>query len=119
MRPICPANTPRSKQIRLQLAAVIRGVISQRLIPRADGKGRVPAVEVCVATATVRECVVDSDKTRQLHDVIAAGVTPYQVVQRSIAELGAERIVGTVLNRVDPTSLEVHEYYGGYYGGRR
>jgi twitching motility protein PilT len=65
------------KQIRLQLAAVLKGVISQRLIPRSDGKGRVPAVEVCVATGTVRECIVDPDKTRTLTDTIAAGVSQY------------------------------------------
>jgi twitching motility protein PilT len=77
------------KQIRLQLAAVLKGIISQRLIPRADGKGRVPAVEVCVATATVRECIVDADKTRQLHDVIAAGVTQYgmQTFDQSLMSL--------------------------------
>jgi twitching motility protein PilT len=65
------------KQVRLQLASVLRGIVSQRLIPRADGKGRVPAVEVCVATATVRESIVDPDKTRKLPDVIAAGVSQY------------------------------------------
>ena len=65
------------KQVRLQLASVLRGIVSQRLIPRADGKGRVPAVEVCVATATVRESIVDSDKTRKLPDVIAAGGSQY------------------------------------------
>ncbi len=65
------------KQVRLQLASVLKGIISQRLIPRADGKGRVPAVEVCVATATVREAIVDSDKTRKLPDTIAAGFSQY------------------------------------------
>ena len=65
------------KQIRLQLAAVLKGIVSQRLIPRIDGKGRVPAVEVCVATGTVRECIIDSDKTRTLTDIIAAGVSQY------------------------------------------
>jgi twitching motility protein PilT len=65
------------KQVRLQLASVLRGLLSQRLIPRADGKGRVPAVEVCIATATVREAIVDSDKTRKLPDVIAAGLSQY------------------------------------------
>ena len=34
------------RQVRLQLASVLKGIISQRLVPRADGKGRVPAVEV-------------------------------------------------------------------------
>ncbi len=65
------------KQIRLQLASVLRGIISMRLIPRADGKSRVPAVEVMVSTATIRECIVDPDKTRKIHEVIAAGGSEY------------------------------------------
>jgi len=65
------------KQIRLQLAATLKGVISQRLVPRADGKGRVPAVEVMVTTATIRECIIDPDKTRKILEVIAAGTTQY------------------------------------------
>ena len=77
------------KQTRLQLAAVLKGIIAQRLIPRADGKGRVPAVEVCIATATVRECVVDPDKTRKLNDAIAAGVSQYgmQTFDQSLMSL--------------------------------
>jgi capsular exopolysaccharide synthesis family protein len=47
--------------------------------------------------------------------VIAAGSTPYQVVQKGIDELGADRIIGTVLNRVGPQALNVHDYYGRYY----
>ena len=50
--------------------------------------------------------------------VIAAGSTPYSVVQRSIAEIGADRIVGTVLNRVEPSSLPAQDYYGRYYSRR-
>ncbi len=65
------------KQVRLQLAAVIKGIISMRLIPRADGKGRVPAVEVMIATATIKECIVDPDKTRKIYEVIAAGGSQY------------------------------------------
>lgn len=65
------------KQIRLQLAAVIKGVLSQRLIPRADGQGRVPALEVMVATQTIRECIIDPDKTRKIPDVIADGQSQY------------------------------------------
>src|SRR5574341_246850 len=77
------------KQIRLQLAAVLKGVIAQRLIPRADGKGRVPAVEVCIVTATVRECVVEPDKTRKLHEVIGASVSQYgmQTFDQSLMSL--------------------------------
>jgi protein-tyrosine kinase len=47
--------------------------------------------------------------------VIAAGSTPYRLVQRGIAEVGAERIVGTVLNRVQTRTLPVTDYYQGYY----
>jgi twitching motility protein PilT len=77
------------KQVRLQLASVLRGIVSQRLIPRADGKGRVPAVEICVATATVREAIVDSDKTRKLPDVIAQGFSQYgmQTFDQSLMSL--------------------------------
>ena len=65
------------KQIRLQLASVLKGVISQRLVPRFDGQGRVPAVEVMVATETVRACIEDKDKTKMLKDVISAGTAQY------------------------------------------
>ncbi len=77
------------KQVRLQLAAVLKGVVAQRLIPRADGKGRVPAVEVCIVTATVRECVVEPDKTRKLHEVISASVSQYgmQTFDQSLMSL--------------------------------
>ncbi len=64
-------------QARLILASVIRGVVSQRLIPRADGLGMVPAAEVLVASARVREYIADKQKTRDLHDVIAQGHTSY------------------------------------------
>jgi len=83
------------KQIRLQLASVIKGIMSQRLVPRADGNGRVPAVEVMVATQTVRECIVDQDKTRKIGDVIAAGVTQYgmQTFDQSLYQLYAKKLV--------------------------
>ena len=77
------------KQIRLQLASVLRGIISMRLIPRADGKGRVPAVEVMVATATIRECIAEPDKTRKIVEVIAAGGSEYgmQTFDQSLMSL--------------------------------
>ncbi len=65
------------KQVRLQLAGVLKGVISQRLVPKADGMGRVPAVEVLVSTARVRECIIEKDKTKEINDAIARGYTTY------------------------------------------
>ncbi len=51
------------EQIRLILANIIRGILSQRLMPRADGQGMVPAVEVMVSTARIRECIAVKEKT--------------------------------------------------------
>ncbi|MBZ5640641.1 MAG: type IV pilus twitching motility protein PilT [Acidobacteriia bacterium] len=65
------------KQIRLQLAAVLKAVVSMRLVPRADGQGRVPAVEVLRSTAYIRDCVENKEKTKLIHDAIAAGTSQY------------------------------------------
>ncbi|HEX9861497.1 MAG TPA: type IV pilus twitching motility protein PilT [Nitrospirota bacterium] len=83
------------KQVRLQLAAVLRGVISQRLIPKADGSGRVPACEVLICTATVKECIIDADKTRHIHDVIAAGTSQYgmQTFDQSLYALFRQSLI--------------------------
>ena len=77
------------KHVRIQLSSVIRGIISMRLMPRADGKGRVPAVEVLVATATIRDCILDADKTKQIPDVIAQGKIHYgmQTFDQSLFDL--------------------------------
>ncbi|MEW6739923.1 MAG: type IV pilus twitching motility protein PilT [Nitrospirota bacterium] len=81
--------THQQNQIRIQLASVLKGVVSQRLIPRADRKGRVPAVEVLIATATVRSCILEPEKTIALRDVIAQGKNLYgmQTFDQSIFDL--------------------------------
>ncbi|MFY3742370.1 type IV pilus twitching motility protein PilT [Anaeromyxobacter sp. Red801] len=65
------------KQVRLQLGSVLKAVISQRLVPRADGKGRVPAIEVLLATGRVRELIEDKDRTKEISDAISQGHTTY------------------------------------------
>jgi twitching motility protein PilT len=83
------------KQVRLQLSGVIKGVISQRLVPRADGMGRVPAVEVLVSTARVRECIVEKDKTSEINDAIGRGYTSYgmQSFDQSLMFLLQEKLI--------------------------
>jgi twitching motility protein PilT len=83
------------KQVRLQLSGVIKGVISQRLVPRADGIGRVPAVEVLVSTARVRECIVEKDKTSEINDAITRGYTSYgmQSFDQSLLFLLQEKLI--------------------------
>jgi twitching motility protein PilT len=77
------------KQIRLQLAAVLKAVISQRLVPRADGQGRVPAVEVLISTPFIRDCIVDREKTHLIQGAIAAGTSQYgmQTFDQSLLSL--------------------------------
>ncbi len=65
------------KQIRLQLAQVLKAVISMRLVPRADGKGRVPAVEVMRVTPYIRTLIEDKEKTKLIHDAIEKGTSQY------------------------------------------
>jgi len=65
------------KQIRIQLSQVIKAVVSMRLMPRADETGRVPAVEVLVATPYVRECIENKEKTKFIREQIALGTSQY------------------------------------------
>jgi twitching motility protein PilT len=82
-------------QIRLQLASIVKGIISQRLVPRADGKGRVPALEVLVSTARIRECIGDKDRTKEIPDAIAKGTTTYgmQTFDQSLMSLVKQGLV--------------------------
>lgn len=83
------------RQVRMQLSGVVKGVISQRLVPRADGKGRVPAVEVMIGTARVRECIDDKEKTKQIPDAIAQGFTTYgmQSFDQSLMQLYSRKLI--------------------------
>ncbi len=83
------------KQVRLQLASVLKAVISQRLIPTADGRGRAPAVEVLITTAFIRDCIVDKEKTHQIHTAIAQGTSQYgmQSFDQSIFELFEKKLI--------------------------
>ena len=82
-------------QIRAQLSAVVQGVVSQRLVVRADGKGRVPAVEVMIMTGLVRECIREKAKTPQIPNVIASGQAQYgmQTFDQSLLGLYREEFI--------------------------
>jgi twitching motility protein PilT len=77
------------KQIRIQLASVLKSIVSQRLIPRADGKGRVPAVEVLISTAYIRDAILDKEKSHLIHGAIAQGTSQYgmQTFDQSVFSL--------------------------------
>jgi twitching motility protein PilT len=82
-------------QARLQLCAVLKGVVSQRLVTRADKQGMVPAVEILINTARVKELIADSKRTREIHEAIATGRDPYGMISfdQSLTELVKNRFV--------------------------
>jgi twitching motility protein PilT len=76
-------------QARYQFANLFKGVIAQRLVPRADGDGRVPAVEVMVSTARIRDLILEEATARTITEQIAEGVDSYgmQVFDQSLMQL--------------------------------
>jgi twitching motility protein PilT len=83
------------KQVRMQLASVLKAIISMRLVPKMDGNGRVPAVEVLIATAMIKDCILDPDKTKIIPDVIAQGALHYgmQTFDQSIFNLYKSNLI--------------------------
>ncbi|MFL6237655.1 MAG: type IV pilus twitching motility protein PilT, partial [Thermoanaerobaculia bacterium] len=77
------------KQIRIQLSQVLKSVLSLRLVPRADGMGRVPAAEVLISTAYIRECIENKEKTKYIREQIALGTSQYgmQTFDQSLFQL--------------------------------
>src|SRR6202007_2426770 len=86
---------PEQKQIRLQLASTLKAVISQRLVRKSDGAGRVPAVEVMIATGYIRDCIINPGKTRMIREAIPAGTSQYgmQTFDQSLFDLYSRNLI--------------------------
>ncbi|HEY0659665.1 MAG TPA: type IV pilus twitching motility protein PilT [Pyrinomonadaceae bacterium] len=65
------------KSIRIQLAGLLKAVVSQRLMKSAKGNSRIPAVEVLMSTPLIRDYILHEDKTSQIRDAISAGTSQY------------------------------------------
>jgi twitching motility protein PilT len=87
--------THQQQQARLTLASVLRGVISQRLLPRADGKGMVPALEIMVNTERIREMIEAPSRTREIKNAIQEGLHPHGMMtfDQSLANLVKAQLV--------------------------
>ena len=83
------------KQVRIQIASVLKAIVSMRLMPRIDTKGRVPAVEVLIATPFIRDCIMDKEKTHLIPGAIAQGTSQYgmQTFDQSIFSLFEQGLV--------------------------
>jgi len=77
MRIVSFFPTEQHRHIRLALASSLKAVISQRLILRADGSGRVPAAEILISTPLIRECIINADRTKYINDAMKQGVSQY------------------------------------------
>ncbi len=103
---------PEQKQVRMQLAATVKAVISQRLVKKADGDGRVPAVEVLLSTAFIRECIMTPEKTRMIHEALAAGTSQYgmQTFDQSLYDLFQQGLITfetAIENATNPDDLKL------------
>jgi len=67
------------QQVRYQLAANLKAVVSQRLVPKADGTGRIPAVEVLIATVTIQQYIIEAEKTMWIPDIMSRSREQYQM----------------------------------------
>ncbi len=78
-------------EVRLSLASNLRAVICQRLVPRADGQGRVPAVEVMINTPTIKDLILSQEKTSMIHQALGEGFTQYHTQTFDQSVLGLLR----------------------------
>ena len=87
--------THQHQEVRLLLASCLEAIVSMRLIPRADGKGRVPAVEVMLCTPTIQEYIIDPDKTVGIRAAIQEGHMQYgmQTFDQCLMKLYREGLV--------------------------
>jgi twitching motility protein PilT len=75
-------------QVRMSLAGALKGTIAQRLVRKADGQGRLPAVELMVANGRIRQCIEDPDKTGEIEQIVAEGeYYGMQTFDQSLANL--------------------------------
>jgi len=87
---------PEEQEIaRLRLSEALHAVVSQRLLPRADGQGRAAALEVLLATGTARDMIRERDRTPALHDYIKESREQYgmQTFDQHLMDLVAEDVV--------------------------
>lgn len=75
--------------VRVRLAESLHAVVSQRLLPRKDGNGRVAALEIMIVTPTIRDLMLDREKVNEIRDYVAAGREQYgmQTFDQHLEEL--------------------------------
>jgi twitching motility protein PilT len=81
-------------QVRVSLASALTGTICQRLIPRADGKGRVPALEIMVVNGRIQQAILDPIQTSDINEIMAEGeYYGMQTFDQSLADLLRDEVI--------------------------
>jgi twitching motility protein PilT len=98
--------------VRVRLADSLHAVVSQRLLPRKDGRGRVPALEVMVVTASIRDLIADPARTPEIKEYIAEGREQYgmQTFDQHLMDLVADDLVDfstAMVNASNPSDFEL------------
>jgi twitching motility protein PilT len=98
-------------QVRVALAGAIRGTLCQRLVPTADGEGRVAALEIMVANGRIQQCILDPSLTGDLHDIIADGayygMQTFDQALIQLLEAGTIDMRGAMASASHPHDLKV------------
>jgi twitching motility protein PilT len=97
------------KQIRVSLAGSLKGIVSQRLLPRMDGKGRIPAVEVLVMNGRIRDLILNEEQTHMVHDIVAeSGFYGMQTFDQAL--LGLYRAGFVELDEARAAATSPHDF---------
>jgi twitching motility protein PilT len=99
--------THQHQEVRMLLGTCLAAIISMRLVPRKDGQGRVPAVEVMLCTPTIQEYIIDPDKTHAIRQAIQEGHSQYgmQTFDQSLMRLYRDSLISyedAVANSTSP-----------------
>ena len=100
-------------QVRAQLSFVLEGVVSQQLLPRADGRGRVLAAEIMIPNAAIRN-LIREDKVHQIYSQMQVGQTKFgmqtmnQSLRRSASAAPHHASTRRIGHATEPEELKTH-----------
>lgn len=100
------------QQIRLLLAGTLKAVVCQRLIPRSDEPGRVPALEIMINSGAIKDCIINPENTANIMDYIAQGGVQYgmQSFDQSIMKLYRKGLISfedAMANATNPDDFDL------------
>jgi twitching motility protein PilT len=107
-------------QVRVALAGSIKGTVCQRLVQTVDGAGRVAVLEIMVANGRIQQCILDPQKTSEIHEIVAEGeyygMQTFDQALVKLYEKGAIDLRGAMTAATSPHDLKVMLQQRGLVG---